>query len=278
MSITRRAVTTALKLASDDSLAKLADEIAPVIEIATAHGPIHFKCRSEKAAWRARTMLTKEVGTLGWIDSLPHGTLWDIGANVGVYSLYGAKRGLSVLAFEPQPLNFAALSENAMMTAGVRAFPIAFGAKTEITTAHAERFAAGTADIGIGHAGQIDVPFIVYRMDDFISAFGIPAPDYIKIDVDGAEPDVLAGAHRTLRTVRAAQVEVDVSQIDAHYEPMLSAGLKPVSFSLKPKGTAPEFRARFGNVQELQITDMDLRDVPFRTLSGRRAVNVQFSR
>ena len=39
--------------------------------------------------WRADTVLTKELDTIGWIDEFDEGSVfWDIGANVGVYSLY----------------------------------------------------------------------------------------------------------------------------------------------------------------------------------------------
>ena len=43
--------------------------------------------------WRAQTLSTKEPETLEWIDDFPnYAILWDIGANIGLYSLYAAKK------------------------------------------------------------------------------------------------------------------------------------------------------------------------------------------
>ena len=55
------------------------------------------------AGWRVDTFSSKEPETLEWIDSLPEGSvLWDVGANVGLYSVYAAKkRRCRVWAFEP---------------------------------------------------------------------------------------------------------------------------------------------------------------------------------
>ena len=39
--------------------------------------------------------------------------------------------------------------------------------------------------------------------------FGLPAPTYIKIDVDGLEPDILRGARRTLAGVESVMMEVE---------------------------------------------------------------------
>ena len=63
--------------------------------------------------WRARTSLTKEPETLEWINTFEDAdVLWDIGANVGVYSLYAALRRLTVLAFEPSSANSYVRSRN----------------------------------------------------------------------------------------------------------------------------------------------------------------------
>ena len=64
--------------------------------------------------FRFETFSTKEPETLEWIDSIPQGSvLWDIGANVGLYSCYAAKvRGCQVFAFEPSVFNLELLARN----------------------------------------------------------------------------------------------------------------------------------------------------------------------
>ena len=64
--------------------------------------------------YRADTFSTKEPETLEWIDSIPNGSVvWDIGANIGLYSCYAAKqRGCRVFAFEPSVFNLELLARN----------------------------------------------------------------------------------------------------------------------------------------------------------------------
>ena len=64
--------------------------------------------------YRADSFSTKEPETLEWIDSMPDGSIvWDIGANVGIYSCYAAKhRNCRVFAFEPSVFNLELLARN----------------------------------------------------------------------------------------------------------------------------------------------------------------------
>ena len=65
--------------------------------------------------YRAATFSTKEPETLEWIDTYGgrSGAFYDVGANVGMYSIYYAKtHPESVYAFEPSALNIALLAKN----------------------------------------------------------------------------------------------------------------------------------------------------------------------
>src|SRR4051812_3800912 len=66
------------------------------------------------SAWRAKTVMTKEPGTISWIDGFAPGEVFvDIGANVGTYALCAARfRGVRVFAFEPESQNYALLNLN----------------------------------------------------------------------------------------------------------------------------------------------------------------------
>ena len=56
---------------------------------------------------RAETFLTKEPETLEWIDRMnDDSVLWDIGANVGIYSITGVSKRANVIAFNPFNLEF----------------------------------------------------------------------------------------------------------------------------------------------------------------------------
>jgi hypothetical protein len=66
----------------------------------------HFGRSSKTARRRAERLLQKEKGTIAWLDRElgPNDVFFDIGANIGIYTIFGAKRingtGM-VVAFEP---------------------------------------------------------------------------------------------------------------------------------------------------------------------------------
>ena len=73
-----------------------------------------FSIASPLLRLRAETFLTKEPETLEWIDRMNEGAvLWDIGANVGIYSVYAAvSKRANVIAFEPSIFNLEFLARN----------------------------------------------------------------------------------------------------------------------------------------------------------------------
>ena len=74
---------------------------------------LKFSVPNGLARWRAETFSDKEPETLEWIDKISkEEVLWDIGANVGLYSCYAGKRGVRVFAFEPSVFNLELLARN----------------------------------------------------------------------------------------------------------------------------------------------------------------------
>ena len=69
-------------------------EINPFTEIVANGRKIIWTLPNENAWWRARNLLTAEVETIAWLDAFePADTLLDVGANMGLYSLYAAQGG-----------------------------------------------------------------------------------------------------------------------------------------------------------------------------------------
>ena len=64
--------------------------------------------------WRAKTFSSKEPETLEWINSFEEkSVVWDIGANIGLYSMYAAKkRNCLVWSYEPSVFNLELLARN----------------------------------------------------------------------------------------------------------------------------------------------------------------------
>ena len=113
MQLMKKIVQVVGRSKSTAILAQISEDIAPILTEETEFGRISFFCPGKIPEWRAKTLLTKEPETIEWINGFNKTDIfWDIGANVGVYSLYAALRGLSVLAFEPSPSNYYLLSRN----------------------------------------------------------------------------------------------------------------------------------------------------------------------
>lgn len=169
--------------------------------------------RKQRVRWDARNLQFQalyapiyqpgyepEVGVL--LDALlpEGGTFYDAGSNWGYFSLYAASRRhrLAVHAFEPFPPTFRDLT-GCVEQAGLK----------DIVVCH--NFALSNADGEAGmvlpdslHSGAAEVsgaggtPVVRRRLD----GLGLPAPDLIKMDVEGHETEVLEGAEGTLSAAR----------------------------------------------------------------------------
>jgi FkbM family methyltransferase len=147
----------------------------------------------------------------------PGDCFYDIGANIGFFSLVAARRvgaDGQVYAFEPVPDNAAAIAESARLNglATITVFAEAVGAspgREELTlTQHIGGAALASIPPPPDCMGRIEVDVI--RLDDAIAARGLRPPSLVKIDVEGAEAAVLTGMADTLRRHRPALVyEVD---------------------------------------------------------------------
>jgi FkbM family methyltransferase len=129
----------------------------------------------------------------------PGDVVYDLGANVGFYTLLAAKLAGPtgrVVAFEPVPRNLGYLRRHLALNHREDVTVVAAAVSDRSGTA---RFRDGPAHTVGTLATDGGYAVDVVALDDYTSS---PAPRVIKIDVEGAEADVLRGAHRVLRTVR----------------------------------------------------------------------------
>ena len=137
----------------------------------------------------------------------PGDVVYDLGANVGFYTLLAAKLAGPtgrVVAFEPVPRNLGYLRRHLALNHREDVTVVAAAVSDRSGTARFRDGPAHTVGTLAADGGSDGYDVDVVALDDYTAspATVLPAPRVIKIDVEGAEADVLRGAHRVLRTVR----------------------------------------------------------------------------
>lgn len=132
----------------------------------------------------------------------PGMTVYDIGAQAGFYTLFFSRlvgEGGKVYAFEPCPYEARFLLDHVRMNrlANVRVIQAAVAERSGLAAMSTDRGMCQN-QICDGGDGTLMVPSLS------VDASGLPAPDLIKMDVEGAESAALKGARRTLCEARPA--------------------------------------------------------------------------
>lgn len=123
--------------------------------------------------------------------------VYDLGANNGLHSLLFAKlageQG-AVFAFEPLKSNCGEISENASLNGikNIQVVNVAVGDTDGEASFHLGQHDKQGSIVGIGRETGQQVKVNVITLDSFINS-GKPSPDFIKIDIEGAEGKALRG-------------------------------------------------------------------------------------
>jgi len=173
------------------------------IEAGNARGLIYTE-RAPEVVSVLHTLEKEQTVIESFVDELnPSDTVWDVGANLGVYSVLAADQADYVAAIEPHPATATRCQENLNLNdANGVTKNIALGDKSDRVELELERNEIGTQtpaldDTLIDARQTIDVQ--VARGDELIVTGSLPAPDVVKIDVEGAEVEVLEGLEKTLK-------------------------------------------------------------------------------
>lgn len=204
-----------------------------------------FRPKSRMEIFRYTTFFSKEEGTLKWLrDNTKDGAVFfDIGANVGLYSLYCAKaaKDVRVYSFEPHKLNFATLLENIFLNgleSKINPLALALGDSSGLFRLNYNSIEYGASMSQLGHnqlseerSFQPKLAELVNSMslDDLIASGEVPKPDLIKIDVDGNELLILKGMTGLLKSAegpRSLQVEINPGQRDEVVDLMKDCGYR----------------------------------------------------
>lgn len=162
-----------------------------------------------------------------WLESFSPGEVfYDIGANIGMFSLTVAKihgGQVKTIAFEPSFSTFGSLVHNVIGNRFgdiIIPFSIALGRGQGLRSFNYTDITSGasvhTLDTLINQTGGEFAPafkqqVISYSLDDLVEQFGFPVPIHIKIDVDGGEMEVIEGMQKTLGKPDVKSVLVEVT-------------------------------------------------------------------
>lgn len=176
------------------------------IKVDDKGGKFHLLVSNQMTAFRAKSFWTKEPHTIEWLRAIePTDLLWDIGANVGVYTLFAAARGVPVMAFEPESQNFGMLNANIYynrLSGLATAYPLAIGKITDIGDLYLTQFMTGGSCHQFGDktsfSGEKEMHADFRQGSMCLRAATVAeltgrSPTHVKIDVDGHEPDVVEG-------------------------------------------------------------------------------------
>lgn len=201
------------------------EAISPMVTLKSGETEVYYAVPTVHTLWRAESLHQKEPDTMEWIAGFgANDVLVDIGANVGMYTIWAAKtRGTTVYAFEPESQNYALLNRNIYLNKigdKVHAYCVALSDETGYSDLHLSHFMIGgschTYDEKLNfHLKEFKPNFsqgcFATTLDSLIEQKVVPMPTHIKIDVDGIEHKVIAGCKKTLANPGLKSVLIELN-------------------------------------------------------------------
>lgn len=215
--------------------ANVKERLEPVRNMDYRRATIRMAVNSEWQHYRLRSA-SKEPETIDWIESTlrEDDVFYDIGANVGAYSLVASAvtmRRAMIYAFEPGFSTFHELCRNVVLNSAsdhIVPLQVGLGAETGLSNFIYSELSAGAASHAwegmhawegwngrqvarvTKHYAQYTP---CYRLDDLISLLHLKAPNVVKIDVDGPEYEVLLGAKGTFSDIAVRSILIECEDV-----------------------------------------------------------------
>jgi len=191
---------------------------------------IKFFVPNKAVNLRVNRVLSKEPETIKWINQFDKSSnivFWDIGANIGLFSIYAATKhkNIKVVSFEPSTSNLRVLSRNISINnlvdkIFINQFPLSNKENIYLKLKES-RFQEGSAlnAFGVefdndGNDFKSKNSYTVYgtSINYILNKDFLEIPDYIKIDVDGIEHLILEGAGNFLLDKKIKSILVEVNE------------------------------------------------------------------
>ena len=191
---------------------------------------ISFFIPNELTTYRVNTFFTKEPETLEWIDNFNKDqeiVFWDIGSNIGLYSIYSALKykNIKIYSFEPSSSNLRILSRNISINnlqdkIFINQFPLTdkdHGHQLMMESNFREGGALHSFGKNLNFEGKkmdINNNYVIYgfSINYLIKNLNYKVPNYLKIDVDGQEHFILKSADEILKNQNLKSILVEINE------------------------------------------------------------------
>ena len=199
-------------------------------EVLILNENIKFFCPNYLIDWRVKKYFSKEPETLEWIDNFEKKDdliFWDIGANIGLYSIYNALKNKSstTYAFEPSSSNLRVLTRNISINNlenKIKIIPMPLTLKDKNFQIMKEKSfvecgAMNSFGVDFDFEGKKFKPEMKYTIlgtsvNYLIENQFLEVPDYIKIDVDGIEHLILKGSNKYLKNEKIKSLSIEINE------------------------------------------------------------------
>jgi FkbM family methyltransferase len=171
----------------------------------------------------------KEPMTVAWLkqELRPGDVLYDIGANVGAYSLIASHLSqgkATVYAFEPSFQNFGQLCRNIILNncqSSIIPLQISLCQKTCLDRFYYQNLELGGSlhsfSRNIDYKSEVFEPvaslgMLGFSLNDLVKIPGVLLPNLLKVDVDGLEYDILLGASNLLQDSQLRSILIEINE------------------------------------------------------------------
>ncbi|MBZ8133787.1 FkbM family methyltransferase [Afifella sp. IM 167] len=154
----------------------------------------------------------------------------DVGANIGELTLLCADAGAQVVAIEPDPRAFSCLTQNVAGLDHVRLVSCAVWKGREALKLYLAGDATKSSLIRRTGRPRDSISVEAWPLDALPQIVALPAIDLLKIDGEGVEPEILAGAVRTLKRTRLLAIDMTSAAIRPGLWEKVENALQVMSF------------------------------------------------
>lgn len=196
------------------------------IEIILNNKTFTFKDGNERLYLFYKTQFIIEKDLVNWIESFKKKDIfYDIGANIGMFSILSSKKKVHTYSFECLSANLNTLNYNILLNncnnnitvipnpLNIKEKQIIFSQR-DLTASAAKSFIKNT--INKKKLSKLQYYTLSFSLDKLCKIFNLPLPTKLKIDVDGLELEILKGSTLALNSCNEIMIEMYERKTDVN--------------------------------------------------------------